>query len=259
MPEHLNSQGSALVLGVNAFEPFVNRLHGDFRNAKFSDWPTVILATTFQSTAVSIFKLLPAKSDSSGILDKRSLATLVRNIVDTHDVLEMMVNAPSAEEFELNRCILGLYLSSRIDKVRKSVDESNCGDFYTHTKSWYWKRIQASPLYSKSMLQLKNGEQLHYRSRKERAEAACGEDTKFVLGILADLSTFVHSVPPPLWMGPLENLYSNTQENRDVVAVWLRLANFYLARCMEVVLKATQYSPSQQLEEFLKFHETVFN
>ncbi len=259
MSEHLESQCAVLVRGVNAFEPILNQLHQDFLAGNFADWPTVILATTIQATAVSIFKLLPPRSDSSEILDQRSIATLVRNVVDTHDVIRMMIDTSSPEESSLHRCILGMYLSGRINKVRKAVDPAKRGDFYSHAKSWYWEKIQASPLYSNAMLQLKDGEQFFYTSRKSRVLAACGEDTEFVLGILADLSTFVHSVPPSLWMGSIEQLYYNTKENRDIVAVWIRLANFYIARCIQVILKTIGHSKSEELEWFMRHHKSVFN
>jgi hypothetical protein len=53
MPNILQSQGSALVPGVNAFAPLVEKLHEDFKAGRFSDWPTVILTQTMQAESRS--------------------------------------------------------------------------------------------------------------------------------------------------------------------------------------------------------------
>lgn len=259
MSEYLYSQTSALVNGVNAFAPFVDKMHSDFDAERFVDWPTLILATTMQATAVSLFKLLPP-AEAAELLDRRSLATLVRNLVDTHDVIEMMVNSHSAEEHQLNRQILGLYISSRIAHVQKAVSPTEAEKFYPLTKETYWKRIQASPLYDKvSMSKLKSGESTFYKSRKERLRIACENNSDFVGGVLADLSTYVHSIPPALWMGRSHDICADTPKNRDMIAIWIRLANFFYARSVRIVLKATGYELSDDLKVFLTHHQKVFS
>src|SRR5512145_2111985 len=99
MSKYLQSQVNALGLGINAFEPYIGNLHKAFREEKFIDWPTVILATTIQTTAVSLFKLLPQSEQGHEALDMRSIATIIRNIIDTHDVLDMLTNTETEEEF----------------------------------------------------------------------------------------------------------------------------------------------------------------
>ncbi len=259
MSEHLYSQSSALVIGVNTFAPLVDKMHSDFDAERFVDWPTLILTTTMQATAISLFKLLPPEN-AAEILDRRSLATLVRNLVDTHDVIEMMVNSKSAEEHHLNRQILGLYISSRIAHVQKSVCPTEAEKFYPLAKETYWKKIEESPLYDKgAMSRLKSGESIFYKTRKERLRIACGEHSDFVGGVLADLSTYVHSIPPALWMGKSHDICADTPKNRDMIAVWIRLANFFYARSIGIVLKAAGYEFSDDLKAFHSHHQEVFS
>jgi hypothetical protein len=259
MSEHLKSQGAVLVKGVNAFEPYIYRIDQDYENEGFVDWPTIVLLHTLQATAISLFRLLPPVKFTNEVLDKRSIASLIRNIVDTHDVLKMMAVTESDDRFNLHRDILGLYLSSRTNKIQNSIDSKNAQSFYAHSKNWYWSRIKKSPLYGKEMERLKSGEGIFYESRRSRVQSVCGEHTDFVLGVLADLSTYVHSVPPPVWFSALGEMYSDTQSNRDVVAVWLRVGNFYIAKGYELGLTTAGYERSQEISWFLEHHCEVFN
>lgn len=259
MSEHLQSQGSMLVGGVNAFEPYIRRIHTDYEAENFVDWPTIVLLHTLQATAISIFRLLPPAEHTKEVLDKRSIASLVRNVVDTHDVLRMMGVAESAERFNLHRDILGLYLSSRMNKVQTAVDPKNAQSFLAHSKKWYWDRIRKSPLYSKEMDRLKSGESIFYESRRSRVESVCGEHSDFVMGVLADLSTYVHSIPPPIWFSSLNEMYADNKPNRDMAAVWLRVANFYLAKGYETGLSVAKYEKTAELSAFLDHHRTVFS
>jgi hypothetical protein len=104
------SQAYALQTGVNAFVPPLEALHLAFTKEQFSDWPTVLLATLLQTTAVSLFKLLPPAVPVNEPVDRRSIATLIRNLVDTHDALDLLCNTITQEEFNLHRDILGYYL-----------------------------------------------------------------------------------------------------------------------------------------------------
>jgi hypothetical protein len=260
MSEHLLSQGVTLVNGVNAFAPYVRRLHGDYKEDKFSDWPTIVLLNTLQATAISIFRLLPPAEYTNEVLDKRSIASLIRNVVDTHDVLRMITNAESEDRFNLHRDMLCLYLSSRTNKVQTAIDPKNAQSFFAHTKEWYRERIRKSPLYTKEMDRfLKSGESMFYESRRSRVEAVCGEQSDFVIGVLMDLSTYVHSVPPSIWLSSLNDMYSDNKSNRDVTAVWLRVANFYIAKAYETGLSLTNYEKSADLSAFLDHHRTVFS
>lgn len=253
------SQGSDLVKGINAFEHYIYRLHKDFNKEKIIDWPTVVLATTLQSTALSLFKLLPTGTVSNKVLDKRSIATLVRNIIDTHDALDMMINADSPERHQLNRNILGMYIAGRINKVQQFIDEENAQVFYKKTKTTYWKAIKNSPLYVESMDKLKNGEGIFYESRRSRVERACGEHAEFVSGVITDLSTYVHSIPPSIWMSTLNELYTDTVDNRNLVAIWLRIANFYMAKSMTIFLTTTGYKATKELNRYIEQHKKVFS
>lgn len=260
MSSHLQSQGSALVIGVNAFAPLVERMRRDFEIGTFVDWPTVILTQTMQTTAVSLFKLLPPIDNQEQLLDSRSLATLVRNVVDTHDVIAMMVEHRTAEEQYLNRQILGYYMVGRIAHIQKYIDSGAAQKFFPLAKTTYWENIQKSPLFDKArMTKLKSGESVFYRTRSERVFAACGNDSDFVTGILSDLSTFVHSIPPALWFSPSGDAYADTEQARDTLAVWLRVANFFYARSISTVLRATNYETSDLLSEFLSHHKDVFS
>lgn len=259
MSGHLQSQVSALYLGVKAFESYINDLHEAYRKEEFVDWPTVILATTIQTTVISLFKLLPPSEPCHEPLDKRSIATIIRNVVDTHDVLDMLTNAESDEEFNLHRDIMGLYLSGRINKVQTKISAKEAQDLFKRTKSFYWKMIKQSKLYDKSMDKLKNGESIFYRSRQQRVEKTCGQHSDFVMGVLTDLSTYVHSIPPSIWMSNINDLYSDNKGSRDLIAVWLRVANFYFSKCIELVLKMVGRSPSSELMTFLNHHKYVFS
>lgn len=260
MSEIFHSQVSALLIGINAFAPFVEKINSDFNMRRFKDWPTLILATTLQATAVSLFKLIPPAENTAELLDRRTLATLVRNLVDTHDVIEMVVNSEVGEELSLNRSILGLYISSRIAHIQNAISSAEAQKFFPLTKTTYWDRIQKSPLYNNAtMSKLRNGETIFYKTRKERLSTACGRHAAFVEGILADLSTYVHSIPPALWMGKSTDIYADTSKNREMVAIWIRLANFYYARSLRIIMKSTDYVISNELRVFLDHHQEVFS
>lgn len=259
MKNHLESQGTGLLMGINAFEPYIYKMHQDFDAGAFKDWPTVVLATTLQASAVSLFKVLPPLDNPSEMLDKRSIASLVRNLVDTHDVVEMLVTSNSEEEWTLHRDILGLYISSRIHKVQNLITPEEAQKLFPHTKSWYWNRIRSSSLFNKKMSRLKDGEQIFYRSRRERVELACGGNTDFVLAVLTDLSSFVHSLPVQLWFGDEKKLYSNTKKNQDMVAVWLRVANFYLARSFGKIMACASYKVSKEVNQFTNRFQSAFD
>ena len=259
MPEHLQSQISALHQGIDAFEPYIYDLHSTFKNGEFSDWPTVILTTTIQTTAMSLFKLFPPSAKSNEPLDLRSIATIIRNVVDTHDALNLLANADTPEEFNLHRDILGLYLSDRINKVQVRIMSEKAEELYKRTKSFYWGNIRNSILYDKSMDRLKSGNAIFYKSRQQRVQETCGKHCDFILGVLTDLSTYVHSIPPSIWMGSIENLFSNSPSNRDGVAVWLRVSNFYFAQCIRIILKTLGKAPTAEMALFLDNYKHVFS
>lgn len=252
-------QGSALFKGINAFEPFIYRLHKEYKDGEFTDWPTVVLTTTAQSTAVSLFKLLPSQELSNEVLDKRSIATLIRNIVDTFDVMDMMINTDTQARFDLHRNILGMYLSGRINKVQSFINIEKAEEFYKGSKQYYWSSIKKSPLFNKSMEKLKSSESVFYQSRAMRVKRACGEHADFVSGVLADLSTHVHSIPPSIWMSSLDELFSDTTDNRNMTAVWLRIANFYFAKIINIVITKTNYELTPELKDFIEHHKEVFS
>lgn len=252
-------QGSAFQLGICSFEPYIYRIHKDFNDGVFVDWPTVFLATTLQSTAVSLFKLLPPPAISHDILDKRSIASLVRNIVDTYDVMNMMSCFDDTDRFELNRNILGMYLSGRINVIQKSINCTQVESFYLHSRSFYWNKIKKSPLYVPKMDRLKNGEGIFYQSRKERLVAACGDQADIVSGILTDISTYVHSIPPALWLSDLDDLYTDSISNRNSVAIWLGIANFYFAKTLSVFFNSTEYEKNEDILKYINHHKILLS
>lgn len=281
---HLLSQSALLALGINAFEPYIYRLEKDYAEGNFIDWPTIVLSNTVQATAISLFKLLPCGSqfdksvrkftaismlrtfwrllpfhhESKEILDKRSLATMIRNIVDTHDVLDMMSISESPEEFNLHRDILGYYIANRISTIQQHIDKPKAEQFYKNAQKNYWDKIKNSPRYTQSLERVKKGESIFYKSRKERVKSVCGDSSDFVMGILADISTFVHSIPPSIWMKDIGSLYSDSEDNRNMVSVWLKVGNFYFARAISIVLQQTNYEASSEAIKFLNYNRTVF-
>jgi len=260
MPNILQSQGSALVLGVNAFAPLVEKMHEEFKAGGFSDWPTVILSQTMQATLVSMFKLLPPADSRELLIDTRSLATLTRNVVDTYDVIDMMVSPVSEQEHHLNRQILGYYISSRIAQVQKSIDAPEAQKFFPFAKKQYWSSIQNSSLIDpRKKDKLRSGESVFYKSRAERARAAFGDQSDFVMGVLTDLSTYVHSIPPALWMHHSSEAYADTEETRDKIGLWLRIVNFVYAQSIRIILRVTKYDLSNDLKIFLDHHKRLFS
>lgn len=257
--EHLESQGTGLIKGINAFEPYIYMIHEGYRNERLLDWSTIVLTNTLQASAISLFRLLPDLENSSQVLDTRSLASLIRNIIDTHDVLRFVRENDSQERFNLHRDILGFYIASRIRAIQEAVDPENAEDVYVSICDRYWERVRNSPLYNKRMKTLKGGNRLFYESRRERVEAVCGQHSDFVMGVIADLSTYVHSVPPPIWLSDINTMYSNNERNRNTLAVWLRVANFFVARSYTMILSMTGYDTSVDLSEYCEHYEDAFD
>jgi hypothetical protein len=67
-----NSLLQALECGVNGFARELEGLHAKHKAGGFGDWPSVLLATMLQTTAVSLFKLLPPPKDTHEAVDRRS-------------------------------------------------------------------------------------------------------------------------------------------------------------------------------------------
>jgi hypothetical protein len=256
----LDSQGAALVRGVNAFAPLIERMATEEKDGQqLADWPTVLLTQLMQTTMVSLFSLLPPMGDVGGgaLLDRRSIATLCRNVIDTHDVIAMMVGA-TGDKFYFNRLILGHYIAAQISRVQTAIDREAAQRFYPEAQAKYWERIQASPLYDKErMARLKKGETVFYKSRSERLSESCGQHDKFVSGVVADYSTHVHSVPPAMWFDA--TAFDDTPANRNVIAVWLRVTNFFYARAIRTVLRRLDWMSSDELTVFLDHHREVFS
>lgn len=258
MSRRFSEQHNVLQFGITAFEPVINKLHRAYRDEAFGDWPTIVLATTLQVSAISLFRLLPAEERTDAPLDRRSIASIIRNIIETHDALDLLIGTASPDEFNLHRDIMGLYLSARIEKIGSSISPDRPKSIFGSAASGYWESIKRSPLYTKSMDRLKTGESLFYLSRAERVRKACGSDSDFVMGVIADLSTYVHSVPPTLWMSGIDEIYKDDERNRDVVAVWLALTTLYLAQSFNLVLKIFPTGQSGEIGTFLAARKTLF-
>ena len=176
--DHYAGQRQVLINGINAFEPAVDQLHAAYKRQEFQDWPTIILATTVQTSAISLFKLLPLERRREP-LDKRSIASIIRNLIDTHNSLDLLLKTATLEEFNLHRDILGLYLASRIAKVQSKIASDQASQFYPYAASTYWDKIRKSKLYDKSMDRLKRGESLFYTTRVERVKKGLRRTYRF--------------------------------------------------------------------------------
>jgi hypothetical protein len=93
---------------------------------------------------------------------------------------------------------------------------------------------------------VKKRETVLYKSRRDRVTSICGDSSNFVMGILADISTFTYSIPPSIWMKDINSLYSDCENNRNMVSVWLKVGNFYFARVASIVLDQTNYEVSSE-------------
>lgn len=253
-----NSQLQALECGVNGFACELERLHAKHKAGGFGDWPTVLLATLLQTTAVSLFKLLPPPKDTHEAVDRRSIATLIRNIVDTHDVIDLVCDSQSADEFNLHRDILSYYLAGRKHLVRSQLARAEAGETYDQISKEYWKSINAALQSKERKKRLKSGESLFYRTRKERVDKACGKDAEFVQAVLTDLSTYVHSTPPVLWFSTLEEGFDNTKQMRESLTVWVQVANFYYASSLRLICKTANIAPTEFLAKYLDHFRTLF-
>lgn len=253
-----NSQVNALGGGINAFEPVLDSLHKAFAESKFGDWPTVLLGTILQTTAISLYKLLPPPEVSGAPVDRRSIATLVRNLVDTHDSIDMLCNTETPEDFNLHRDILGYYLSGQIADIQKHIAAGEVQKFFPIARAEYWAKIDQGIQDTTRKGRLKRGQSLFYRSRSERIQKACGSDSDFVRGVIADLSTYVHSIPPALWMSTVESAFDDDKGARDMLALWVQVANFYYANSIRIVLQAFQGEAPPDLNNYLNRFEHVF-
>jgi hypothetical protein len=236
---------------VNTFGKVVHRIHALYEADKFFDWPTVLLSTLLQTTALSLYNLLPKEEpESRGIIDRRSIATLIRNLVDTHDTLDLLCDMRQpVDKLNLHRDIMGYYLSGRLHSAHGKANISGFLGHMDMTRDWYWKRICKGLPDEMQRKRLKSGESLFYLTRKERLEKCCGENAAFVGKVLSSLSSYVHSVPPDLWIKSLEEAFIYDRKTQGVLVVWLRITNFYFAKSIDIVLTSVGHEGT---ESFLK-------
>jgi hypothetical protein len=250
--KHFASEASSFETAVNAFGKVIHNIHAAYKAEEFSDWPTVLLSTLLQTTAMSLYQLLPKKApgQSGGITDRRSIASLVRNLVDTHDTLDLLCDVrQSGEKFNLHRDIMGYYLSGRLHAARGKEEVSNVFGRLNKTREWYWKRLSKALPDPVRRKRLQSGESLFYMTRRERITKSCGEHADFVGQVLSDLSSYVHSVPPSIWMKRLEDAFADDTQTRGEITVWLRISNFYFARSIDIVLTSVD---SESIDDVLK-------
>lgn len=234
------------------------KLHKDFNNEKYSDWPSVILATQLGTLGGSLLSILPRPEESEQLVDMRSIASLVRNVVDTHDVLDMLLNEQEPKKFQLHRDLLGYYISGRFKEVQKKISPEKAEDFYKYANVNYWERIRKSPFYNKKIERLKGGEGIFYQSRKERVQKVFQKNYPFVQAILADISTYVHALPPTNFFSSLDDQCKNTQRNMELISVWLQVLNTYYAHCIQLILNATGYKAEGIIDKYLSVHKAAF-
>jgi hypothetical protein len=247
---------------VRAFGNVIQNIDVAYKGNEILDWPTVLLGTLLQTTAISLLQLLP-KGDlgkSSGIIDRRSIASLVRNLVDTHDTLDLLCDVRQPEdEFNLHRDIMGYYLSGRLHAAHGKADASSFFGRMDRTREWYWKRICKALPEEARRKRLKRGQSMFYKTRKERLARCCGEHAAFVGKVLADLSSYVHSAPSSLWMKSLDGAFADDRPTRGVLTVWLRITNFYFARSIDIVVTAVGLEITDPfLKEYVERNRRVF-
>lgn len=256
------SQANNFQEAVNAFGKTIHNIHDAYKAGQFVDWPTVLLSTLLQTTAMSLYQLLPKEDSgkSRRIVDRRSIASLVRNLVDTHDILDLLCDTRQPEDkFNLHRDIMGYYLSGRLHATHGKADVSSFFGRMDKTRDWYWNRISKALPDKARLKRLRSRERLFYMTRKERLEKCCGEHAAFVGRILSDLSGYVHSVPPSLWMKTLEEAFSDDMKTRGILTVWLRIANFYFAKSIDVVLTSVDSKSTEAvLTKYIERNRTVF-
>ena len=252
------SQAQALYDGIQSFETQLKALHRDFENELFADWPTVLLSTIQQTTTVSLFKLLPPPDASDEPIDCRSIASLIRNMVDTHDALDFICNSANEDQFNLHRDILAHYISSQTHSIRMKMAPDEAGSIYDTIRATYWTKINEAELDKQQKNRLRRGETLFYSTRRERVDKACGEHAEFVSGVLAELSTYVHSIPPALWMRTIDEGFLETPPNRGLLGIWLQIANFYFANSIRVVRNSHAFEPNKKLDCYLDRFRNLF-
>ena len=76
--------------------------------------------------------------------------------------------------------------------------------------------------------------------------------------MIGDLSTYVHSIPPAMWMSTLGEAFLDAPRIREIFAVWLRIANFYFARSVSIVLTMWTREIPPTLTEYLQKNQYVF-
>lgn len=251
------SQVGSLIGGVIEFEKCLATIHKEYNKGTMPEWPLVLLSTITLTTVVSLTKLLPDSIESKNAIDKRSIASLVRNLADTHDVVDFLLSCSTPEEYNLHRDILGYYLAGRSQAVQNSIF-GRSQDYLKHTKEFYWNSI-CSKLTKDQQSRIKSTESIFYYTRTERMERATGKHSTFVMGILADLSTYVHSIPPGLWFADIAEGFDNTPHNREYLAVWIQICNYYFARTIKIIAQEANVELSAKGHLYLKHHENLFS
>jgi hypothetical protein len=258
--ESFMSEAYSFQEAVHAFGKVIEHIDKAYKAGEFLDWPTVILSTLLQTTAISLYQLLP-KGDQQlgGIIDRRSIASLVRNLVDTHDVLDLLCDVSQpAEVFSLHRDIMGYYLSGRLHKTHDDGAASNFSGRMRHTQQWYWNNIRKTLPDEARRNGIKSGQSLFYLTRNERLVKTCGEHATFVGKILSDLSSYIHSIPPALWLKRVEEAFTDNTQTRGILAVWLRIANFYFARSVNIAITSVAVNTDDFLRKYIEQNRTVF-
>jgi hypothetical protein len=181
---------------------------------------------------------------------------LVRNLIDTHDAIDQFCDvSQTPEDYLLHRDVLGYYLSRKMASV---PPHAKGGTYLDKAGSWYWGNICKSLPDKKRQRRLRDGAGLFYTTRRERLAKHCGDNADFMGEILTDLSTYVHSVPPGLWMSSLEDGFADSHHIRRTLVVWLRITNFYFARSIGIILGAVHRDAVPPLKDYLLANQAVF-
>jgi hypothetical protein len=69
----------------------------------------------------------------------------------------------------------------------------------------------------------------------------------------------VHSIPPALWFSELAKGFDNTPDNREILAVWVQIGNFYFARLIGIIILATGAQPPPGILAYTQRHSQIFS
>lgn len=242
--------------GVYEIVGIADLLKKKFEVREIDDWPLMIQLGIILTTCTSLLHILPKEKEFSKIfIDKRTIATLIRNIIDSHDAIDFLCNHKKWSHLEgLNRTILGYYIARKAHKIMDSAQHKEIAEKYL-------KMLESKVNDKKKLRKIENGESILIESRKERLLSICGEEADMVGRIISDLSSYVHSVPPGLWFeNSFEDAFKDNDRVRLMLCMWLQVANFYIVKVAKLVIENHGHivAKNENLQRYMDNHQRVF-